>query len=130
MCLKLVTLAALIALSAGCSVKTFAINKVGDARRQAIRSMRPTIHRARRRCAAVRPEADRKPAGAIPDHPGLLLTACRGFVLYSYASRWLPGGAGERRRRGSARALRARRNGSISDRSGRIPRARALVSWH
>jgi predicted anti-sigma-YlaC factor YlaD len=86
MCLKVIVLSALIALSAGCSVKTFAINKVGDALASG-----DSVYETDDDIELV---GDALPFGLklteslltqSPDHPGLLLTACRGFVLYSYA---------------------------------------------
>jgi predicted anti-sigma-YlaC factor YlaD len=76
----------LAALTAGCSVKTFAINKVGDALASG-----DSVYESDDDIELV---GDALPFGLklteslltqSPDHPGLLLTACRGFVLYSYA---------------------------------------------
>ena len=76
---------ALLATS-GCSLKTYAINMVGDALASG-----NSVYETDDDLALV---GDALPFGLkltesllaqSPRHPGLLLTACRGFVLYSYA---------------------------------------------
>lgn len=73
-------------LSAGCSLKTYAINKVGDALASG-----DSVYESDDDIELVGqalPFALKLTESLIaqsPDHPGLLLTACRGFVLYSYA---------------------------------------------
>ena len=80
-------LLATIALLAGCSVKKYAIRKVGDA----LAAPGPSVYETDDDIELV--------GGALPfslkfvesllveapNHRGLLLTACRGFTLYSYA---------------------------------------------
>jgi predicted anti-sigma-YlaC factor YlaD len=75
-----------IASSTGCSIRTFAINKVGDALASG-NSVYETDDDIELVGQAL-PFALKLTESLIaqsPDHPGLLLTACRGFVLYSYA---------------------------------------------
>jgi predicted anti-sigma-YlaC factor YlaD len=75
-----------IVSSAGCSIRTFAINKVGDALASG-NSVYETDDDIELVGQAL-PFALKLTESLIaqsPDHPGLLLTACRGFVLYSYA---------------------------------------------
>ncbi len=77
---------AALAAAPGCSLKTYAINMVGDAL-----SSGDSVYET---------DDDLELVGAAlpfglkltesllaqsPGHPGLLLTACRGFTLYSYA---------------------------------------------
>ncbi len=80
-------LLAIIALLASCSVKKYAIGKVGDA----LSAPGPSVYETDDDIELV--------GGALPfslkfvesllveapNHRGLLLTACRGFTLYSYA---------------------------------------------
>lgn len=82
----LIWLLLVLPLCGGCSVKTFAINKVGDAL-----SSGDSVYESDDDIELV---GSALPFGLkltesllsqSPDHPGLLLTACRGFVLYSYA---------------------------------------------
>jgi hypothetical protein len=83
MCLSL---CALLATGAGCSLRTYAINTVGDALASGN--------------SAYESDSDIELVGAAlpfglkltesllaesPRHGGLLLTACRGFTMYSYA---------------------------------------------
>jgi predicted anti-sigma-YlaC factor YlaD len=79
-------LLAILVAGSGCSLKTYAVNMVGDAL-----SSGDSVYET---------DDDLELVGAAlpfglkltesllvqsPNHPGLLLTACRGFVLYSYA---------------------------------------------
>ena len=87
-CPALPLLAVLLAASvlAGCSLKSYAINVVGDALAEG-----DSVYETDEDLELV---GDALPFGLkltesllneSPDHRGLLLTACRGFVLYSYA---------------------------------------------
>lgn len=77
---------ALLAVGAGCSVKTYAINMVGDAL-----ATGDSVYETDDDIELV---GSALPFGLkltesllaqSPNHPGLLLTACRGFTTYSYA---------------------------------------------
>lgn len=82
----LVAFLSILVLAPGCSIKKFAINKIGDTLASG-----NSVYESDEDLELV--------AGALPfglklvesllaespDHRGLLLTACRGFVLYSYA---------------------------------------------
>jgi len=83
---RLATLVALALLLSGCSIKKYAINTVGDALAEG-----NSVYETDEDVALV---GDALPFGLklvesllqeSPDHRGLLLTATRGFVLYSYA---------------------------------------------
>lgn len=76
----------LVLLSTGCSLRTYAINMVGDALASG-----DSVYESDDDIELV---GDALPFGLkltesllaeSPNHDGLLLTACRGFVLYSYA---------------------------------------------
>jgi predicted anti-sigma-YlaC factor YlaD len=82
----LIFLAALLTFTSGCSLKRFMINKVGDAMVSG-NSVFETDE-------DIELVGDALPFGLklmesllaqSPDHYGLLLTSCKGFVLYSYA---------------------------------------------
>jgi predicted anti-sigma-YlaC factor YlaD len=77
---------AVVLLASGCSLKTYAINKVGDALAEG-----DSVYETDDDLVLV---GDALPFGLkltesllaqSPNHRGLLLTAARGFVLYSYA---------------------------------------------
>ena len=73
-------------LTAGCSVKTYAINMVGNALASGD-SVYETDDDIELVGAAL-PFGLKLTESLLaqsPNHPGLLLTACRGFVLYAYA---------------------------------------------
>jgi predicted anti-sigma-YlaC factor YlaD len=83
---RLFLLACLITTGAGCSVKTYAINMVGNALASG-----DSVYETDEDIDLV---GKALPFGLkltesllsqSPNHRGLLLTACRGFVLYSYA---------------------------------------------
>jgi predicted anti-sigma-YlaC factor YlaD len=76
----------LVTASSGCSLRTYAINMVGDALASG-----DSVYETDDDIELV---GDALPFGLkltesllaqSPDHPGLLLTACRGFTMYSYA---------------------------------------------
>ncbi len=76
----------LLPLTAGCSIRRTAINMVGDALVSG-NSVFETDEDLELVGAAL-PFGLKLMEGLLtesPDHPGLLLTSCRGFVLYSYA---------------------------------------------
>src|SRR5829696_3084536 len=77
---------AVVVLTSGCALRTYAINKAGDAL-----SAGESVYETDDDLVLV---GDALPfglklteslLGQSPRHPGLLLTASRGFVLYSYA---------------------------------------------
>ena len=79
-------LIAVLILTSGCSLRTYAINQVGDALASG-----NSVYESDDDLTLV---GDALPFGLkltesllaqSPNHRGLLLTACRGFVLYSYA---------------------------------------------
>ena len=77
---------ALAILTSGCSVKTYAINMVGNALASG-NSLYETDDDLELVGAAL-PFGLKLTESLLaqsPDHPGLLMTACRGFVLYAYA---------------------------------------------
>ena len=82
----LVLFLVILFLNAGCSIKKFAINKIGDTLASG-----NSVYESDEDLELV---AEALPFGLklvesllaeSPHHRGLLLTACRGFVLYSYA---------------------------------------------
>lgn len=84
--LKSLPLLLALVFSSSCSLRTYAINMVGDALASG-----DSVYEADDDIELV---VDALPFGLkltesllaqSPGHPGLLLTACRGFVLYSYA---------------------------------------------
>ena len=75
-----------IAAGAGCSLRTYAINTVGDAIASG-NSVYETDDDIELVGSAL-PFGLKLTESLLaqsPDHPGLLLTACRGFTMYSYA---------------------------------------------
>ena len=83
----LVPMAAVLLLSAGCSIKKFAIRQVGDA----LASPGPSVYETDSDVELI---GDALPfslklveslLAETPNHRGLLLTASRGFLLYSLA---------------------------------------------
>jgi predicted anti-sigma-YlaC factor YlaD len=76
----------LILLSSACSLRTYAINLVGDALAsgdsvyETDDDIDLVVH-----ALPFGLKLTESLLAQSPDHPGLLLTACRGFVLYSYA---------------------------------------------
>jgi len=99
----------LVLTCSGCSLRTFAINKVGDALASGdsvyesdddIELVGQALPFALKLTESLLAQS--------PDHPGLLLTACRGFVLYSYAYVQSEAELEQERDLDRARALRAR----------------------
>jgi predicted anti-sigma-YlaC factor YlaD len=79
-------LLSLLVASSGCSLRTYAINMVGDALASGD-SVYETDDDIELVGAAL-PFGLKLTESLLaqsPDHPGLLLTACRGFTMYSYA---------------------------------------------
>ncbi len=118
-------------LASGCSVKTYAINMVGNALASG-----NSVYETDDDIDLV---GDALPFGLkltesllaqSPNHAGLLLTACRGFVLYAYAYVDYPAPPGRRRRpRSRARAARPRPPPVPAGLPVRHPVDRALVPW-
>lgn len=84
---RLLTLSLLMSLLTGCSLRTYAINMVGDALASG-----DSVYESDEDLDLV---IDALPFGLkltesllseSPNHEGLLLTGCRGFVLYTYAN--------------------------------------------
>lgn len=84
---RLLILLSAVSLLAGCSLRTYAINMVGDALASG-----DSVYETDEDLELV---VDALPFGLkltesllseSPNHEGLLLTACRGFVLYTYAN--------------------------------------------
>lgn len=84
--LACVSVLSVLPLGAGCSLRTYAINTVGDALASG-----DSVYETDDDIELV---GSALPFGLkltesllaqSPDHPGLLLTACRGFTMYSYA---------------------------------------------
>jgi hypothetical protein len=80
------SLLSLLAASSGCSLRTYAINMVGDALApgDSVYETDDDIELV----GAALPFGLKLTESLLaqsPDHPGLLLTACRGFTMYSYA---------------------------------------------
>ena len=100
---------ALATLTSGCSVKTYAINMVGNALASG-NSVYETDDDLELIGAAL-PFGLKLTESLLaqsPNHPGLLLTACRGFVLYAYAYVDYPAKVTAEDDLERARALRAR----------------------
>lgn len=100
---------ALATLTSGCSVKTYAINMVGNALASG-NSVYETDDDLELVGAAL-PFGLKLTESLLaqsPNHPGLLLTACRGFVLYAYAYVDYPAKLTAEDDLERARALRAR----------------------
>ena len=106
---RLVLLVCLIPMATGCSVKTFAINRVGDALASG-----DSVYESDDDIELV---GSALPFGLkltesllsqSPEHPGLLLTASRGFVLYAYAYVDYEAQIERERAVDRARAIRAR----------------------
>lgn len=96
-------------LTSGCSVKTYAINMVGNALASGD-SVYETDDDIELVGAAL-PFGLKLTESLLaqsPNHPGLLLTACRGFVLYAYAYVDYPAQVAADEDLARARALRAR----------------------
>jgi len=96
-------------LASGCSVKTYAINMVGNALASG-ESVYETDDDLELVGAAL-PFGLKLTESLLaqsPNHPGLLLTACRGFVLYAYAYVDYPAHVAANEDLERARALRAR----------------------
>ena len=117
-------------LTSGCSVKTYAINMVGNALASGD-SVYETDDDLELVGAAL-PFGLKLTESLLaqsPNHPGLLLTACRGFVLYAYAYVDYPAQAGGRRRpRSCPRTSRPRPPPLPARLRLRRSRDRALVS--
>ena len=104
-----IAVCALAILTSGCSVKTYAINMVGNALASG-NSVYETDDDLELVGAAL-PFGLKLTESLLaqsPDHPGLLLTACRGFVLYAYAYVDYPAKLAADEDLERARALRAR----------------------
>ncbi len=105
----IVALLLVILTSTGCSIRTFAINKIGDALASG-----DSVYESDDDIELVGlalPFALKLTESLLaqsPEHPGLLLTACRGFVLYSYVYVQSEAEIEQERDLDRARSLRAR----------------------
>jgi predicted anti-sigma-YlaC factor YlaD len=84
---RLVAVAGLAALAAGCSVKTFAVNKLGDT----LSAPGPSVYTTDDDPELIRAalpfslKTIESLLQASPNHKGMLLTACSGFTSYANA---------------------------------------------
>ena len=107
--LFLVFFTLLLPLSSACSVRRYAINMVGDALASG-----NSVYESEEDIELVGQalpfglKLTETLLGESPRHPGLLITACRGYVLYSYAFVDYPAELAEEEDLDRARALRSR----------------------
>ncbi len=82
----LIGIALLLPLASACSVRRYAVNMVGDtlASGNSVYESEEDIELVGQ-ALPFGLKLTETLLGASPGHPGLLITACRGFVLYSYA---------------------------------------------
>ena len=107
--LFLVFFTLLLPLSSACSVRRYAINMVGDALASG-----NSVYESEEDIELVGQalpfglKLTETLLGESPRHPGLLITACRGYVLYSYAFVDYPAELAEEEDLDRARALQSR----------------------
>ena len=107
--LFLISLTLLLTLSSACSVRRYAVNMVGDALASG-----NSVYESEEDIEIVGEalpfglKLTETLLGESPRHPGLLFTACQGYVLYSYAFVDYPAELAEEEDLDRARALQTR----------------------
>ena len=107
--LFLISFTLLLALSSACSVRRYAVNMVGDALASG-----NSVYESEEDIEIVGEalpfglKLTETLLGESPRHPGLLITACQGYVLYSYAFVDYPAELAEEEDLDRARALQSR----------------------